>query len=45
MTRVNLGYFLMQRGERAAAAEQFGEALRIDPESELARRGLEQATR
>jgi len=45
MTRVNLGYFLMQRGERAAAAEQFNEALRIDPGAELARRGLEQATR
>jgi spermidine synthase len=37
---VNLGYLRLARGDRAAAAEFFAEALAIDATTEAARRGL-----
>lgn len=36
----NLGVVLMARGERSAAAREFGEALRIDPNHARAQEGL-----
>ena len=40
---VNLGYLCLARGDPAAAAGFFGEALAVDPTSEAARKGLAEA--
>jgi Tfp pilus assembly protein PilF len=40
---VNLGYLRLARGDAAAAAEFFGEALTVDPASEAARAALAEA--
>jgi Tfp pilus assembly protein PilF len=40
---VNLGYLSLSRGDAAAAAEFFREALSIDPLNDAARRGLAEA--
>ena len=40
---VNLGYLRLARGDAAAAADFFGEALTVDTTSEAARRGLAEA--
>jgi Flp pilus assembly protein TadD len=41
----NLGAATLQRGDRARAKLAFEEALRINPQLEPARRGLDAATR
>lgn len=43
-TYANLATLEMQAGNRRAAAQRFAEALTIDPTSEIARRGLAEAT-